>query len=1158
MKPNTSLHVVASVATLLVFAALTSGRAHAQPVDQETLVIGNAGIQDVSPVHDQGLLLDQIVFTRAGAIQRIDVQWNADHDVGPSVGPAFLVVDPGESARFNPVKVEFEPEDGFLWRFISFGDSEQVFKLRLDARSAAVPLGTNPSINRRNFPFPFSDGQRFAYEGDVSGVFDATIIGDFDAAPEVIAHGESPEVNEGPLPSLASPGTPDDDLIFYGKSRGQPVFPRAVHRLRVGDPDDYFLTLGGGLNNLGLIDAQSFAYHKHLQGFAQIFRNATDGETLSHGVSVLLADPVANGALLPRSFHPMTRTPVSLALAQLAGDASLDVVVADQEGGHLSFLVGRGGGSFTRGNFPLQPVGQQTGAGRPLDIAAADFDLDGRVDLVVAEFNQDRVRVLWNDGAGFFVDTGTVLPVGDQPVALAVGDFNSTQDPFGISDIAVACRASDQVAIIRHALYDPLDPMDPNRRTFLAATFFSPGDGPSDVATADLDGDGILDLAVPLEGDHTVEIVQGDGTGTFSAACSLAPVDPNGVGLVEPRPSGVALADFDGDGDIDVAACNVLANKVTVWLNLGGPGGGCFSAASFHDVGSEPTGIVVADVIGDDALDLVTANRGSDDATVLVGGGDGTFSSVGGATITGLSEPWRAVAGNFLGNVAKADLAFACAGNDTLALVEENPNFSQDPGAPAFRIRTSLLTGDTPRAVAAALLDGGTDLDLVTANAFSDDVSIHHRFVLPALGKADPESYRGPFDRVPSPVEQQVDTFRPTSVASFETTVGAGAPGGTDLVLSSFTTAGGKSRAAVQVLEGDGAGSFQTLFTATYPNNQGRRPVAVVAGDFDATSGEDFAVVDADNAEVLVYLRTGSGFALQPAIGLGVSPVPTGREKGPRYIVAVNTDHDPLVERLLVVCGFGSSLVVLDNDGVGGFSVTDVLLPAADRTEPRQVVVGQFDGDPGIDAALTVFGSGHVQVYLSGKGGGNFLAAEAVEFPVPGAHGITTADVDGDGDLDLAVSSLTLGELHLLINDGQSQDRFSAAAGNPFPAGGGPFHLQAADLDADGRDDVVVANAFGEADELLSTRTANYSGPVASRDGMKLAARIEVDGTQQIVLFDFRPAAGTTETTLTSSAGDKGGFAWDPVDSPAGSSTRLYYGNGGDGSLYVLRISSAP
>lgn len=248
-------------------------------------------------------------------------------------------------------------------------------------------------------------------------------------------------------------------------------------------------------------------------------------------------------------------------------------------------------------------------------------------------------------------------------------------------------------------------------------------------------------------------------------------------------------------------------------------------------------------------------------------------------------------------------------------------------------------------------------------------------------------------------------------------------------------------------------------------------------------------------------------------------------------------------------------MVVLENDDLesGAFTVTDILvLPPG--SEPRQVVVGQFDGEPALDAALTLFGKDKIQIYLSGRGSGDFMLAPPVEFDVPGAHGIATGDFDGDGLLDLAASSLTEGNIRLFMNDGQSQDRFVAASGNPFPCGAGPYHLATAKLDGDNRDDLLVANAFGAADEILSTRTANYADPVASRDGMKLASTARIDGVKQIVLFDFRPVTGMTETILTSSAGDKGGFAWDPVTSPAGSSTRLYYGSGADNATYVIRI----
>ncbi|MCH8046527.1 MAG: VCBS repeat-containing protein, partial [Planctomycetes bacterium] len=128
------------------------------------------------------------------------------------------------------------------------------------------------------------------------------------------------------------------------------------------------------------------------------------------------------------------------------------------------------------------------------------------------------------------------------------------------------------------------------------------------------------------------------------------------------RPGSVAVADLDGDGALDLVTANAVGDDVSVLLGLGD---GTFAAPVRFAAGDRPGSVAVADLDGDGALDLVTANRYSDDVSVLLGRGDGTFA---------------------------APVNFAA--------------------------------GDGPQSVAVADLDGDGALDLVTANRYSDDVSV--------------------------------------------------------------------------------------------------------------------------------------------------------------------------------------------------------------------------------------------------------------------------------------------------------------------------------------------------------------------------------------------------------------------------------------------------
>ena len=117
------------------------------------------------------------------------------------------------------------------------------------------------------------------------------------------------------------------------------------------------------------------------------------------------------------------------------------------------------------------------------------------------------------------------------------------------------------------------------------------------------------------------------------------------------EPDGVAVGDFNGDGKLDVAVTNMASNNVTILL---GKGDGTFTAAASPATGKSPNGIVVGDFNGDGKLDLAVANEDSNSLTILLGNGDGTFRAAA-SPATG-ATPFGLVAGDFNGD-GKLDLA---------------------------------------------------------------------------------------------------------------------------------------------------------------------------------------------------------------------------------------------------------------------------------------------------------------------------------------------------------------------------------------------------------------------------------------------------------------------------------------------------------------------
>ena len=148
--------------------------------------------------------------------------------------------------------------------------------------------------------------------------------------------------------------------------------------------------------------------------------------------------------------------------------------------------------------------------------------------------------------------------------------------------------------------------------------------------------DGSLDLITANSAGNSISVLLGNGNGTFQAAITT------GLGAGT-QPMGLALGDFNSDGKLDVATANYGSNSVSILL---GNGNGTFKSptqvALAKGQSVQPLAIATADLNRDGTLDLVTANSGTNDMSVLLGKGNGTFSVYGSLRNGHRARPRRA------------------------------------------------------------------------------------------------------------------------------------------------------------------------------------------------------------------------------------------------------------------------------------------------------------------------------------------------------------------------------------------------------------------------------------------------------------------------------------------------------------------------------------
>jgi hypothetical protein len=205
------------------------------------------------------------------------------------------------------------------------------------------------------------------------------------------------------------------------------------------------------------------------------------------------------------------------------------------------------------------------------------------------------------------------------------------------------------------------------------------GAAPFSVAVGDFNGDGNQDLAAANNDSDTVSVLSGNGTGGFATASTPTVGD---------KPQSVAVGDFNGDGNQDLAAANNDSDTVSV---LAGNGTGAFATASTPESGDGPREVAAGDFDGDGKQDLATANSRSDTVSVLAGTGGGTFAPAG---TVGVGDGPSALAAGDFNRDGNQDLATANEGAGTVSVL-----VSTDP--PAANL---LVEGDAEAPGAAGTL----------------------------------------------------------------------------------------------------------------------------------------------------------------------------------------------------------------------------------------------------------------------------------------------------------------------------------------------------------------------------------------------------------------------------------------------------------------------
>lgn len=302
-----------------------------------------------------------------------------------------------------------------------------------------------------------------------------------------------------------------------------------------------------------------------------VLLGASSSTRLTHAVQTGCSAP-SFAALVPLSGNA---NPQALVAGDFNLDGRLDIAIANR-GNKLTLLLNDGNGGFTQNSF--------NAGGALTDLAAGDFNGDQRLDLVVA--SEGGVPLLYlNNGAGGFPAALPVAAAGAAPT-IAVGDFNAD----GKLDVAAGINSTAggvNTGVVSITFGN-------GTGGFSSPATYTVGTRVLSLVNGDLDGDGKLDLVVLNPANEGFATLLNDGNGAFAAPVSYS------IGV--DSPTDLAGGDFNSDGALDLVITNSNSNRVSVQLNSGA---GVFLQAQNFAATASPLSVAVNDFNSDGKADLV-------------------------------------------------------------------------------------------------------------------------------------------------------------------------------------------------------------------------------------------------------------------------------------------------------------------------------------------------------------------------------------------------------------------------------------------------------------------------------------------------------------------------------------------------------------------------
>jgi len=686
---------------------------------------------------------------------------------------------------------------------------------------------------------------------------------------------------------------------------------------------------------------------------------------------------------------------VAIEKGDFDGDGILDLVVPNFTIGSLkiNFLKGNGDATF-------DPPTLVEGGSRPSALRAGDYNGDGDLDLLVANFSPANVSLIFGNGNGTFQPAVNYTP-GIGPRSIDIGDLNGD----GAIDFVVGLNSGGFNVFLNTVV---------SLGTFASGGYFSMASATNGIKVADFNNDGNQDVATANEGGANVTLRFGNGAGSFGALFGYL----TGSSCYE-----IGIGDFNADGLIDIASSNRLGNSISVLINTGA---GVYAAAANYTCGESPYGLDIADLDNDGFLDIAVVNGQTNTLSVFKGLTGGAFLAHVQSNLIG--NPRDLIIGNFDGN-GNLDIAISTFIGQVVTVLPGN-------GTTSYPDTRTFDAAGSPRGIATADFNGDTNNDMIVVSNATNQLRFYSGNGLGSFG---------------------LPTVFSLGAGPMAVAVGDVNNNGTQDAVSVNGTAG-----TISVLLGNGSGSFGVASSFSCNAN----PTDIALADVNNDGNLDVLVTNTAN-QFSVLLGTGSG-----SFG---SPTTYATGAGPTSIIVRNLNTDTFKD-VVVTNGGTNTISVFMNLGSGTFGTGTTYTV---QTAPSDADAGDIDNDGDLDLVISNFGSSSFTRYLN-NGAGVFSASATTFLSAAEASSIKLGDFNLDGNLDVAmsykISTVSTGIVALFLGNGVG----GFALYNRFSTGVGPREIIIGNFSNDGRLDIAAVNETSNTFTVLLNNTARISaaGPL--------------------------------------------------------------------------------